>query len=78
MLGCSLRETLLGLEVVDVMPGTLAAAIGLAPGDVLLAVGGAPIVMRAELETVMRICGGAEVEVEWARGEQRLAGTSTL
>ena len=78
MLGCSLRETLLGLEVVDVMPGTLAAAIGLAPGDVVLAVGGAPIVMRAELETVLRICGGAEIEVAWARGEQRLAAAGTL
>jgi hypothetical protein len=77
-LGCSLRETLQGLEVVDVMPGTLAAALGLAPGDVVLAVGGAPIVIRAELETMMRISGGAEIEVEWAHGEQRLAAAGTL
>jgi len=78
LLGCSLRESLLGLEVVVVMPGTLAAAIGLVPGDIVLAVGGAPIVMRAELETMMRIAGGTEIEVEWVRGEQKLTATGTL
>jgi hypothetical protein len=78
MLGCSLRETLPGLEVVEVMPGTLAASVGLEPGDVLLAVGGAPIVVRAELETMMRISGGAALEVEWAHGERKLAATGTL
>jgi hypothetical protein len=64
---------LLGLEVVDVMPGTLAAAIGWRRAT-SCSPSAAPIVMRAELETVMRICGGAEIEVEWgAAAEHRQA-----
>jgi len=78
MLGCSMHETVSGLEVDDVMPGTLAARIGVQPGDVVLAVGGAPIVTRSELETVMRIAGGAEVEVEWVHGDDKLAASGVL
>ncbi len=78
MLGCSLLETTVGLEVIETMPGTLADKIGLVAGDVLLTVGGAPIVTRAELETMMRISGGEEVEVEWAHGDKKLAATGTL
>jgi PDZ domain len=78
MLGCSLLETTVGLEVIETMPGTLADKIGLVAGDVLLTVGGAPIVTRAELETMMRISGGQEIEVEWAHGDEKLAATGTL
>ena len=78
MLGCSLHETLPGLEVDDVMPGTLAARIGVQPGDIVLTVGGAPIVTRAELETMMRIAGGTEVEVEWVHGDDKLAAVGSL
>ena len=77
-LGCSLLETTVGLEVIETMPGTLADKIGLVTGDVVLTVGGAPIVTRAELETMMRISGGEEVEVEWAHGDEKLAATGTL
>ena len=44
----------------------------------MLTVGGAPIVTRAELETMMRVSGGEEVEVEWAHGDEKLAATGTL
>jgi hypothetical protein len=77
-LGCSLRETTGGLEVIETMPGTLADKIGLVAGDIVLTVGGAPIVTRAELETMMRVSGGEEVEVEWAHGDEKLAATGTL
>ena len=77
-LGCSFRETTGGLEVIETMPGTLADKIGLVAGDVVLTVGGAPIVTRAELETMMRVSGGQEVEVEWAHGDEKLAATGTL
>ncbi len=60
------------------MPGTLAEKLGLVAGDVLLTVGGAPIVSRAELETMMRVSAGADVEVEWAHGDEKLAATGTL
>jgi len=78
MLGCSLRETTPGLEVIEVMPDTLAAKIGLAPGDVLLTVGGAPIVTRTELETIMRIAGGTDIEVEWAHGDEHRTARGKL
>jgi hypothetical protein len=77
-LGCSLRETTGGLEVIETMPGTLADKIGLVAGDIVLTVGGAPIVTRAELETMMRVSGGGEVEVEWAHGDEKLVATGSL
>jgi hypothetical protein len=77
-LGCSLHETTVGLEVVETMPGTLADQIGLVAGDIVLTVGGAPIVTRAELETMMRVSGGGEVEVEWAHGDEKLVATGSL
>ena len=77
-LGCSLRETMPGLEVVEVMAGSPAEKLGLVPGDVVLTVGTAPIVTRAELETMMRISAGAEIEVEWAHGDERVAATAAL
>ncbi len=52
---------------------------GSSPGDVVLTVGAAPIVTRAELETMMRISGWRPtIEVEWAHGDERLAATATL
>ena len=78
MLGCSMHETVPGLEVDEVMPGSLAARIGVRPGDIVLTVGGAPIVTRAELETMMRIAGDTEVEVEWVHGDEKLAAAGTL
>ena len=77
-LGCSLRETLPGLEVGEVMAGSLAERVGLAAGDVVLTVAGAPIVTRSELETVMRLAGGTEVEVTWAHGDEKLVATGKL
>jgi hypothetical protein len=78
LLGCSLRESVPGLEVIEVMPGTLAAEVGLAPGDVLLTLGGAPIVSRTELETMMRVAGGTEVAVEWAHGGEKRTASGIL
>jgi len=77
-LGCSLHETTGGLEVIETMPGTLADKIGLVAGDIVLTVGGAPIVTRAELETMMRVSGGGEVEVEWAHGDEKLVAAGSL
>jgi len=77
-LGCSVREVPTGLEV-DSVFGGLAADAGLEPGDVLLAVGNAPVAFERELQTLMRVFGtGDKVEVTWARGGHVLRASGVL
>jgi len=77
-IGCSVREVQAGIEV-DTVFGGLAAQAGLAPGDVVLAVGSAPVVFERELQTLMRVFGtGDKVEVTWARGGQIFRATGVL
>ena len=77
-LGCTVREVQPGLEV-DHVFGGLAAEAGLEPGDVLLAVGNAPVVFERELQTLMRVFGvGDKVDVTWARGGEILHATGAL
>jgi len=77
-LGCGVREVRAGLEV-DKVFGGLAADAGLEPGDLLLAVGGAPVVVERELQTLMRVFGsGDKVDVTWARAGQVLRATGVL
>jgi PDZ domain/Activator of Hsp90 ATPase homolog 1-like protein len=71
--GCVFKDTDFGLEVVSTMGDSLAQRVGLAPGDVVVAVAGAPVVIRAELESLMRVLpSGETVEVEWVRGDSKL------
>jgi PDZ domain/Activator of Hsp90 ATPase homolog 1-like protein len=71
--GCVFKDTDFGLEVVSTMGDSLAQRVGLAPGDVVIAVAGAPVVTRAELESLMRVLpSGETVEVEWVRGDSKL------
>jgi hypothetical protein len=77
-LGCTVREIPAGLEVDDVFGG-LAVDVGLEPGDVLLAVGNAPVAFERELQTLMRVFGtGDKLELTWARGGDILRATSVL
>ena len=77
-LGCTVREVPTGLGVDNVFGG-LAAEVGLEPGDVLLAVGTAPVAFERELQTLMRVFGtGDKVEVTWARGGNVLRATGVL
>ena len=68
-------EALRGAVVVSVEPGTPAEAAGLAPGDVILAVDGAPVEDSAELRSRVGVQPpGAEVEIGYLRdGERRRA-----
>jgi hypothetical protein len=77
-LGCTVREVPSGLEVANVFGG-FAADVGLEQGDVLLAVGGAPVAFERELQTLMRVFGtGDKLEVTWARGGSILRATSVV
>ncbi len=78
MLGCSVASDDGGLVVRHVWGGA-AEEMGLEPGDLILTVGGAPIVIHRELETVMRVLrSGEQVDVTWLRGAETLTATGTL
>jgi len=73
------RATSIGLEVDEVHDGTYAARVGLAPGDVVLTLAGAPLLTERDLATVLRVVApGDDVEVTWVREGQRHAARSTL
>jgi hypothetical protein len=77
-LGCSLHETAAGLAV-DSVWGGFAEAAGLQADDLLLTVGGAPILTRRELETVMRVMpAGTEIDATWAHGRDLARATAQL
>jgi hypothetical protein len=71
------RTTPAGLVVDAVVEGGLAARIGLQSGDVLVALGGAPLTTQADLVTVLRVIDGrpdVAIEAIWARdGERRVS-----
>jgi hypothetical protein len=77
--GCVFDNTEFGLQVASTMGDSLAHRVGLAPGDIVIAVAGAPVVTRAELESIMRVLpAGATVEVEWIRGDEKLEAKAAV
>jgi hypothetical protein len=78
MLGCNVHETGTGLEVGAVWGG-FAQRVGIEPGDVLLTIGGAPVVNRRELETCMRVFrAGEPLEATWAHERELATATAAL
>jgi S1-C subfamily serine protease len=78
-LGCGLRTTAAGLEIVDIAPDSYADRAGLAVGDLLVTFGGAPIVTRRELETLMRVFEpGETVQGTVVRGHELLDADAVL
>jgi hypothetical protein len=78
-LGCDVTARPSGLAVGTVHPGGLAERVGLAEGDVLLLVGGAPVFDLADLTTLMRVFhAGDNVEVGWLREGERHRGAAAL
>jgi uncharacterized protein YndB with AHSA1/START domain len=77
--GAGLGETSAGLEVLTVGPGGFADQAGLQVGDLLLTAGGAPVYTWPELWVMLRARGpGGDLDVEYVRGHERLAGAGTL
>jgi hypothetical protein len=72
-------ETPAGLVVGHVEPGGFAEGAGLRPGDLLLAVGGAPVTTHRELWALLKAHGpGAQLGVEYLRGRERGSGVGAL
>jgi putative serine protease PepD len=74
-----------GLRVVTVTAATstgaptAASAAGLAPGDLLLSLGGAALAAPSSLrDQVGRLCAGDEVEIVFDRGGERRTARVTL
>jgi len=72
-------ETAAGLKVQKVDADGYAAAAGLVPGDVLLALDGVPVFTRPELWTMLRAhTPGQKLRVEFARAGRRREATAVL
>ncbi len=77
--GMTYAERDWGVEVLRVSPGGFGAQAGLARGDRLLRVGGAPIYTRADLWLLnVEHASGRELEVEFVRGRERMRGSGRL
>jgi hypothetical protein len=73
------REVPGGLELYEVPPGTLAAELGMKPGDTLVGIGGAGVYGFAHVHFATRSHRpGDVVEVAWVRGDQVLTGTGKM
>jgi hypothetical protein len=68
-----------GVLVASVVEGSPAAAAGLQPGDLLLALGGTPLAdLRAYSEALKRHAPGDVVRLRWKRGGQEMEKDVTL
>ncbi len=77
--GFSAREVGAGLEITAAFPGSYAENVGLAPGDLLLTLGGAPVFTHLGLQAVLRVLQqGQETEATWVRGREMQRATASL
>lgn len=78
-LGCAVSESPGGLTAGNVEPGALADQCGVRPGDLLLTIGGAPVVSIRELSILLRgRPPGTATKVRYLRGGELLTGAGTL
>jgi regulator of sigma E protease len=64
--------------VQTVQKGMPAEALGLQPGDTLVALAGVPIESRQQIFDILQARPGRPVEVQWKRGDAVLHGTATV
>ena len=68
-----------GAFVVEVSPGTAAASAGLQAGDLIVAIGGEPILGSADVSAaIIRRQPGDEVDIRFIRGGEEQTTTATL
>lgn len=78
-LGAATQDTPAGLEVLRVLPGTYAERVGLAPGDILLQLGSAPIFSRSDRWLIEREhAPGEELEAVFVRGQELHRAVASL
>lgn len=79
VMGMMYRERDWGIEVLRVNAGTCAEEAGLARGDRLLRIGGAPVYDRGDLAVLFaEHAPGTELEVEYLRGRELRHGAGRL
>jgi S1-C subfamily serine protease len=77
--GLTTREVPTGLEATAIIPGCFAEKAGLAPGDLLMTLGGAPVFTQLELQAVLRVFrAGEELEATWVHGRELQRGSAPL
>jgi uncharacterized protein YndB with AHSA1/START domain len=78
-LGLQVDETPGGLRVIDVAPDGYGEEAGLAPGDVVVRIGGVPIYVRSDLWCVQYgNAPGTPLAAEFARGSELIRGEGLL
>jgi len=77
--GVMVRDVETGIEVVAASPGAWGERVGLAGGDLLVALNGAPIFNQYEFSAMQRLLGqGASLEAQWVRGSEVMTSTAEL
>jgi hypothetical protein len=77
--GCDVVATPVGLEVTRIDPSGWAERAGVAIGDVLLTIGGAPVTTMRDFVTLGRVLRtGATVAATWAHDGQRVEASAAL
>ena len=80
-LGCLIEEGPTGVAVASpARPGSLAAAAGLEPGDLLVSIAGTPVANVPDLAVLVRgaLAPGVEVDVVALRGAERHEGRGAI
>jgi hypothetical protein len=78
-IGCEVVESPAGLVAGEVSPGQCADQAGVQPGDLLLSVAGAPVVVVRELAVLVRaLRSGTEVTLQYLRADQVRTATGVL
>jgi hypothetical protein len=76
-LGIRTQDRLTGLHVAGVDPGSFGERVGLAPGDLLLALNGVRLLYGMQLLDLARVLApGNELTAVWARKSERMRGTA--
>ncbi len=79
-IGCDVSETDEGLIVGNVREGTFADQAGLRNGDLILQLGGSPVVNIRDLSVVVRgpLRTGMTTKARYLRGDEILSGSGTI
>lgn len=75
--GFGIMPKYLAAVVLTVEPGRPAEALGLQPGDAIVALNDTPVFTSSRVVQIVRASVGKELKVEWKRGGEILSGVTT-
>jgi len=77
--GVMVKDVDTGIEVIAATSGTWGERVGLAGGDLLVALNGAPVFNQYEFVAMQRVLGqGVPLEAQWVRGTEVMTATAGL